>query len=340
MFPDAPIYTSYCSDEWRDKLDGKVVTGFLQHWPFSRLRKFLPVLRIWWFTHLDFTGYNLVISSTGNGEAKGIKMPAGAKHICYCNTPVHFYWRHYEKYLAKPGFGFFDPVARLGLRLLVKPLQAWDLRASKRPNAYIVNSSHIQKEVKKYYGRDSVIIYPPVDVERFSVKQPAERHGFVTMSRLVPQKHIDIIIKACNELSLPLKVIGRGSELSKLKKMAGSTIEILPDVSDDEMPAQLASAEAFLFASYEDFGIAPVEAMAAGTPVIAYKAGGALDYVLPGQTGEFFDEQNVESLVSVLKKFNPKSYDSVVISKSVKNYSGDNFRTRMQDFLKQADINE
>src|SRR3982750_2655078 len=102
MYPDAPIYTSYCSPEWRQKLDGKVVTGFLQHWPFSRLRKFLPVLRIWWFTRLDFTGYDLVISSSGNGEAKGVRVPKDTMHICYCHTPTHFYWRNYQQYLARP----------------------------------------------------------------------------------------------------------------------------------------------------------------------------------------------------------------------------------------------
>ncbi len=123
LFPDAPIYTSYCSDEWREKLDGKVVTGYLQKWPFSKLRKFLPVLRIWWFEHLDLTDFDIVLSSSGNGEAKGVKrLNPMATHICYCHSPTHFYWDKYDEYLKSPGFGMFNPLARLGLKVLVGPL--------------------------------------------------------------------------------------------------------------------------------------------------------------------------------------------------------------------------
>lgn len=330
MYPDAPIYTSYCTDEWRQQLDNKVVTGFLQKWPFSHLRKYLPVLRIWWVTHLDLSGFDLVISSTGNGEAKGLRVPKTVKHICYCNTPVHFYWRHYQKYLDNPGFGVFDPLARLGLRLLVRPLRAWDLKASRRPDVFIANSSHIKYEIKTYYQRDSVVVHPCVDVEKFMIDEPEERNGFVTMSRLVPHKHIDIIIAACNKLNLPLKVIGRGPELEKLKRQAGSSIQFLTNVSDAERPAQIASAEAFIIASYEDFGITPVEALATGTPVIAYKAGGALDYVIPGKTGEFFDKQTANSLIIALQDFDPQRYDHDVIAKSAEQFSNASFRKRMQ----------
>jgi glycosyltransferase involved in cell wall biosynthesis len=334
MFPDAPIYTSYCSNEWRQKLDGKVVTGILQRWPLSKLRKYIPPLRIWWFSRLDLSGYDLVISSAGNGEAKGIRVPEGTKHICYCHAPTHFYWRHYDKYLKHPGFGIFDPLARLGLRLLVRPLRKWDLKASQRPDGFIANSSHTKSEIKKYYDRDSVVIYPPVDTERFmSAAKNKDRHGFVTMGRLAPYKHTDIIVRACTELNLPLKVIGRGPELGRLKRLAGPSVTFLTDVSDTEMPDQLASAEAFLFAAYEDFGVAPVEAMATGTPVIAYKAGGALDYVEEGKTGEFFGEQTEESLIKVLEQFKHKRFSSESISGTTKEFSTEMFRTKLYDFL-------
>src|SRR6266542_3559276 len=166
MYPEAPIYTSYCSPQWRQRMDGKVVTGFLQHWPFSRLRKFIPFLRIWWFTRLDLSGYDLVISSSG-AEAKGIKVPKGTVHISYCHAPTHYYWSRYDQYLKQPGFGIFDPLARLGLRLFVAPLRRWDFKAAQRPDYLIANSSHIQAEIKKYYKRDAVVIHPPVDIERF-----------------------------------------------------------------------------------------------------------------------------------------------------------------------------
>lgn len=333
IYPEAPIYTSYCSDEWRQKLDGKVVTGWLQKWPFSRLRKFIPVLRIWWFTHIDFSGYDLVISSSGNGEAKGIRVPAGTKHVCYCHAPTHFYWRHYDQYTQHPGFGIFNPLARLGLRLLVGPLRKWDLKAAQRADIMLANSTHTQADIKKYYGRDSIVVHPPVDTARFESAPQTQRQGFVTMGRLNPYKRVDIIIEACNQLALPLKVIGRGPELTDLRRMAGPTISFLTDVSDADMPAQLASAEAFIFAAFEDFGIAPVEAMATGTPVIAYKAGGALDYIKDSVTGTFFDDQTAASLANTLHKFDASKYDANQISRFASGFSASHFTKQMQRVL-------
>lgn len=339
MFPDAPIYTSYCSDEWREKLDGKVVTGWLQH--FGKLRKFLVLGRIWWFTHLDFSGYDLVISSSGNGEAFGVRTPKNTKHVCYCHSPTHYYWRHYEQYLKRPGFGFFDPLARFGLKLLVGPLRKWDLKASKRPDYFIANSTHIQADIKKYYGRDSVVIHPPIDVERFANAPQSERQGFVAFGRLATAKRMDIIVEACTKLGLPLKIIGGGPDYPRLKKLAGPNVTFLNKtngnyVTDDAMPALVAGAEAFLFASFDDFGISPVEALAAGTPVIAYKAGGALDYVTPGKTGEFFDEQTVESLVKVLQTFDSSKYNYREIAQSAQAFSARAFAQNMRDFLEKT----
>jgi glycosyltransferase involved in cell wall biosynthesis len=336
MFPDAPIYTSYCSDEWRNKLDGKVVTGFLQYWPFSKLRKFLPVLRIWWFTHLKFNGYDLVISSSGNGEAKGIKVPKGTTHVCYCHTPTHFYWKHYDQYAQQPGFGALNPLARLGLRLLVGPLRRWDLEAAKRPDYFMANSTQIQEDIKKYYGRDSVVIFPPVDIARFAGAKTAERYGYVTMGRQVPYKHFDLVIEACSQLGVPLKVIGRGPDHDRLVRLAGSSVEFLTDITDEEMPEQLAGAYAFLYAANEDFGIAPPEAMATGTPVLAYKAGGALDYVVPHKTGEFFEPQNTEALIKALRAFDPKMYNNAEIATFAERFSSDKFAQNMQDFLQKT----
>lgn len=325
MFPDAPIYTSYATNEWRRRLDDKVVTGYLQRWPFSALRKFLPILRIWWFTSLDFTGYDLVISSSGNGEAKGVRTPKETKHVCYCHTPTHFYWRHYAQYMKRPGFGLFDPLARLGLRLLVGPLRRWDLRAARRPDYILANSTHIQADIKRYYGRESSVIYPPIDVERFSAANSTKREGFVTAGRQATMKHTGIIVEACSQLGVPLTVIGRGPDHQNLVRLAGPTVTFLTNVTDAEMANQLASAEAFLFASFEDFGITPVEAMAAGTPVIAYAAGGALDYVLPGKTGEFFKEQTTASLVDCLKNFDSSNYAADDIKKAAHRFGKDVF---------------
>lgn len=331
MYPEAPIYTSYCSDEWRKKLDGKVVTGWLQY--FGKLRKFLVLGRIWWFTHLDLSGYDLVISSSGNGEAKGIRVPKTTKHICYCHSPTHYYWRHYDHYMSRPGFGFFDPLARIGLKILVGPLRRWDLKASKRPDYFIANSTHIQADIKKYYGRDSVVIYPPVDIERFQNPLGHKHHGFVTMGRQATYKRVDIIVEACTNLNVPLKVIGHGPDHERLVKMAGASVEFLTNVSDEAMPAQLASAEAFLFAAHEDFGVAPVEALAAGTPVIAYKAGGALDYIIPGENGLFFEPQTSQSLESAIQKFQKSEFDASSVAESARQFSASQFTKKMRAFI-------
>ena len=336
MFPEAPIYTSYCTDEWRQRLDNKVVTGFLQHWPFGKLRKYVGILRIWWFTHLDLSGYDLVISSSGNGEAKGIRTPDSTAHVCYCHAPTHYYWRHYDQYLGHPGFGAFEPLARLGLRLLVGPLRRWDLKASRRPDVMIANSTHTQAEIKQYYGRDSVVIQPPVDIERFQSHTNLERAGYVTAGRQAPYKRTDLIVEACTQLNLPLTVIGRGPDHDKLIRLAGPTVQFPDYVSDQEMPKYLASAKAFLFAAYEDFGVTPVEALAAGTPVVAYKAGGALDYIKEGKTGVFFEEQTVAALCQALQQLDGKSFDRAYIQRYAEHFSPQKFREKITDLLEHS----
>jgi glycosyltransferase involved in cell wall biosynthesis len=197
----------------------------------------------------------------------------------------------------------------------------------------IAISRHIQADIKQWYGRESVIVYPPVDTERFNNETSAERSGFITVGRQATYKRTDLLIEACNELHLPLTVIGRGPDHARLVNIAGPTITFLTDIPDAEMPQQLASAEAFLFAAYEDFGIAPVEAMAAGTPVIAFKAGGALDYVMPGQTGEFFENQTVDSLVAVLKSFKSDKYSSNDIKEQAKKFSTEQFHKNLSQTL-------
>lgn len=335
LYPDAPIYTSYCSDEWRKRLDGKVVTGYLQHAPFRQLRKFLPLLRQWWFARLDLRGFDLVISSSGNGEAKFARAVDGT-HVCYCHTPNHFYWRHYDKYLRDPGF---RPkwLASLGLRLLVSPLKRRDYQAAQKVDHFIANSSQIAKDIKKYYGRESTLIFPPVDTMRITrqsaSKRKEQRSGFVTVGRQVPMKRTEVIVEACKRLRLPLTVIGNGPEHGALVSGTGPTIHFKTNLTDEEVAKELARAEAFIFASHEDFGIAPVEALAAGTPVIAYKAGGALDYVRPGETGEFFDAQTPESLMAVLQEFEAKKYRPDRLQAAAQQFSAEAFKKHLRNFI-------
>lgn len=335
MFPDAPIYTSYATKKWRERLDGKVRTGWLQ--PLGGVRKFIPMLRIMWFTNLKLKGYDIVISSSG-AEAKGIKVPDESLHINYCHAPTHYYWSRYDEYMKRPGFGIFDPLARVGLWLFVKPLRRWDLKAAQRPDIIIANSTHIQKEVKKYYGRESTVINPPVYMERFTKfeNRNRKRSGFVIHGRQTPYKRFDLAVVACTKLGLPLTVIGDGPDHKRLRKLAGQTVTFLGYASDEVVEEEFASATALIFPGLDDFGITPVEAMASGTPVIAYKAGGALDYIKPGVTGEFFDKQTVRSLGTVLHKFNAKGYSSAAIRASAQRFSKEAFQQNMRALIVEA----
>lgn len=333
MYPDAPIYTSYATPEWRKKMDGKVRTGFLQH--LGAVRKFIPFLRIWWFTHLDLSDYDLVISSSG-AEAKGIKVGSNTLHVNYCHAPTHYYWSRFDQYMREPGFGVLDPLARLGLKLLVGPLRKWDYKAAQRPDVMIANSTHIAADIKKYYKRDATVIFPPVETSRFASAAERTRHGFVIAGRQTPYKRIDLAVQACTQLNLPLTVLGRGPDHDRLVDLAGPTITFNENASDQDVERAFQTAEAFLFPGLDDFGIVAVEALAAGTPVIAYKAGGSLDYILPGQTGLFFEEQTVESLVKTLQGFPNYSFDHASIAQTAQNFSPAVFKQRMAECIAKA----
>jgi len=331
MYPHAPIYTSYCSNEWRQKLNNKVITGPLQHWPFSKLRKFIPFLRIWWFQSLKFDDYDFVISTSG-AEAKGIKVPPQVKHVSYIHAPTHYYWSRYNEYLENPGFGILDPLARAGLKALIGPLRKWDFKAAQRPDNLIANSTHTKELIKKYYKRDSVVVFPPVNIERFHTSKTKKRSGFVIAGRQVPYKRFDLAVKACTELQLPLTVIGNGPEHKKLKKLAGPTITFLPKASDKDIVRAFQNAKGFIFPGVDDFGIVAVEALAAGCPVIAYEAGGALDYVTPSKTGLLFDKQTVSSISKALKEFNKISFNQSDCIESSQQFSEKSFK-KIQDYL-------
>lgn len=337
MFPDAPIYTSQydktASNWYGDKWfrDADIRTTWLQRLPKS-LRKFLPVLRAWTFSHLDLSNYDLVISSSG-AEAKAVKTGPHTVHVCYCHAPTHYYWERYQEYLKNPGFGAFNFLARLGLRLLVGPMRRWDKSAAQKPDYLIANSNFTKAQIKKYYGRDSTVIHPPVDIERFKPKNKPIRHGFVIAGRQTPYKRIDLAVIACTRLNVPLNVIGNGPEHDRLVKMAGNRVSFLTKVSDEDIAYHFQCAEAFIFPGADDFGVVAVEALAAGTPVIAYKDGGALDYIKGGKNGLLFKEQNVNSLSEALKKSNSLQFNNTSISRSVTKFSTNKFSKNFKMFL-------
>ena len=201
----------------------------------------------------------------------------------------------------------------------------------------IANSAHIQAEIKKYYHRDAAIIHPPVDIGRFGkVKKSGERHGFLAGGRLTPYKRNDLAVQACSTLNLPLTVYGDGPDRKRLQAMAGPTITFTGFISDEAVVELFARAQAFIFPLVDDFGVVSIESLAAGTPVITYKAGGALDYVEPGKTGEFFEPQTAEALMAALQKFDAKKYDPAGIATFAEQFSADNFSHKMKEFLQKV----
>jgi glycosyltransferase involved in cell wall biosynthesis len=335
LYPDAPIYTSQYDPagiSWFD--DADVRTLWLQRLPKS-LKKFLPLLRAWSFSRLDLSEYDLVISSSG-AEAKGVKTGPNTTHICYCHSPTHYYWIRSDEYIENPGFPFgFNWLARLSLKILIDPLKRWDRRAAKQPDFMIANSTHTQEMIRRYYRRDSTVVFPPVEIGRFKLTgKPELRHGFVVAGRQTPYKRIDLAIEACNELKVPLVVIGDGPDHKRLEKLAGRNITFLTSVNDHDIVSHFQSALGFIMPNMDDFGIVAVEAMAAGTPVIAYQKGGSLDYVIPNKTGLFFDRQTVGSLRNVLETAISKTFDYDLIADHANQFSTANFNQNMKQVIK------
>ena len=337
LYPKAPIYTSQYDPSKIDWfVDADVRTTGLQKLPKS-LKKFLPLLRAWTFSRLDLSEYDLVISSSG-AEAKGVKTGPNTIHISYCHSPTHYYWIRRDEYMAKPGFPIgLNWLARLGLKFLIDPLKRWDFQAAKHADFMIANSTHTQNMIKRYYKRDSTVIFPPVEVERFEILgKPLLRHGFVVAGRQTPYKRIDLAIEACNQLKVPLMVIGSGPDHKRLEKMAGRSITFLTSVNDTSLAEHFQSALGFIMPNMDDFGIVAVEAMAAGTPVIAFEKGGSLDYLIPGKNGLFFDKQNVKNLTAVLETALTKTFDYDAISDHAKQFSTSVFRENIQMYINEC----
>jgi len=325
LFPEAPLYTSvYDKDKapWV-KVFPKVIPSFLQKIPGANSRhEWLAAMMPIAFETLDFTGYDLVISVTSEA-AKGIITRPPTLHICYCLTPTRYLWSHYDDYFKGRYFkGITRPI--------VSYLRAWDKVAAQRPDVMVGISTTVKERIKKYYGRESELIYPPVDVERFQNSKTLKlkiiknlklknKNYYLIVSRLVPYKKVDLALDAFAELGLPLVVVGTGSEEKKYKSKFKFKNITFRGFVEDELPGLYRGARAFIHPQEEDFGIGAVEAQAAGVPVIAYKKGGSLDTVIEGKTGLFFDSQTVESLVSVVRRFDDSNHRSNMRIECVKN---------------------
>ena len=272
-----------------------------------------------------------VVVSNKSGFCHGIHVAPGAVHVCYCLAPTRYVWQ-FESYAAREKLG--GSLKRI-LRPILNMLKRWDFAAAQRVDHFVAISTEIQERIKQFYNRDSVVIYPPVDTKRFVAADTIDDY-FLIVSRLIPYKRIDLAVQACSRLALPLVVAGTGRDRQRLEAMAGPTVKFVGYVPDAELPELMARCRAFIFPGLEDFGIAPVQAQAAGRPVIAFKGGGALDTVVPGLSGELFETQTVETLVHCLDRFDATDYNPYRVRAHAMQFDSGVFRATMAAFVEKA----
>jgi glycosyltransferase involved in cell wall biosynthesis len=333
LYPDAPIYTSIFDPTTmpRSFQSWDIRTSFLQRIPLSRRihRTLLPLYPLA-FESFDFSGYDVVLSNS-SAWAKGVITPPQTLHVCYCLSPMRWAWS-YDAYIQREQLG---RSARRLLPPVIHYLRLWDVASAQRVDRFIGISRVVRDRIAKYYRRDADLIFPPVDAARIPM---GGEHGdeYLVVSRLIPYKRIDLAVAACTRLGLPLRVIGDGRDRPRLTALAGPTVRFAGRLPDHEVHAALGRCRAFIFPGEEDFGIAPVEAMAAGRPVIAYAGGGALDTVAEHISGRFFAPQTVDALADMLTSWIPESFDPPAIRAHAMQFDTGAFQNQTQEYVAAA----
>lgn len=334
IFPEAPIFTSQYSEkevDWFSKND--VLTGWLNIFP-AKLRKILPVGRILYFRNLgkklqDFD----VIISISCAESKGLNLSKNQLHISYLQgPPIQYYWGMYDDYVKNPGFGKFNFLVRFFFKMLVNPLRKNDFKLAQKPDFLLANSTYSKEEILKYYHRDSKVIFPPVETGDFKLCEKKQDY-YITTSRQVNWKKLDLAVEAFVKNGKKLILVGGGAEHQKLKELAKSAknIEFIPRINDSKNLSKIvAEARGFIFPSLEPFGIAPIEALATGTPVLALNQGGAQDYIMDGVNGVLFESQSVDEIIKSVKRFEKMKFNLKEVSKTAKRFSKDNFKKNFE----------
>jgi glycosyltransferase involved in cell wall biosynthesis len=335
IYPDAKIYTLLYEKKNADKYyrDRKIDTSIIQRLPggvkhYQWYMPFMPMA----VEFFDLSNYDLVISDTSS-FAKGVITNVNTLHICYCHTPTRYLWSDTHQYIQELKYNKYF---KKTISLVLNYVRIWDKLAADRVDKFIANSNFIARRIKKYYRRDAIVIYPPVEVEKYTI---ADNLGdyFLIGCRLAPYKRVDIAIDAFKKSGRKLKIFGDGVDLPRLKNLAKGfdNIEFLGRVSEEEKIDLFQHCQAFIHPQEEDFGITPVEAMAAGRPVIAYRQGGALETVIEGKTGLFFNKQTADSLQEVCGRFNPDNFNPREIKAWAERFSVDRFKKEIQNYIKE-----
>ena len=333
MFPDADIFTHVISEEIKEKYfhGRKVHTSFINKLPYAEkfYKNYMPLM-FKAAQAFDLSGYDLMISSE-SGPIKGIHKPERARHICYCHTPMRYLWDMFDDY-----YQFAPFYKKCVMRLLKNYLRRQDLRSTESVDDFIVNSNFVKERIKRIYKRDAQVIYPPVNIDFFGKSvDNSQTDYYLLAGELVQYKKTDLVVKAFNRSGRKLIVAGTGEELNSLQAVANSNITFFGRVSDEKLHELYCGAKALIFPGIEDFGIVPVETQAAGTPVIAYAEGGALETVIDGETGLFFAEQTSESVNAAIDRFENISttFNSEKIRLHSQKFSRQHFQTELKSFV-------
>lgn len=338
MFPDADIFThAYIPSNVPEFAQFKVRESFIAKLPLGRKhpQAYLPLMPTA-SRSFNFDGYDLILSSE-SGPIKGIRKPKDARHVCYCHTPMRYVWDMYEDYYRSAGFG-----GKIAMRLFTPYMRKEDLKSAESVDAFVANSAFVAERIKRIYGRESKVVHPPVDVEFFSQAGGAPegipfapKEYYLYVGELNGYKRPDFAVDACLKMNRNLVVVGAGKMRESLQRRVGDRDNVIfcGRASGERLRAIYSNARALLFPGIEDFGIVPVEAQAAGTPVIARGAGGALETVVSGKTGCFFEEDSVSSLCSAIETFEASSWDADVCRKNTLAFSASRFKEKMTDCL-------
>jgi glycosyltransferase involved in cell wall biosynthesis len=334
VWPEAPIYTllydpKLVHNRFNDKL---IHTSYLQKVPFAKKHhRIFPPLMMSAIEQFDLDNYDVVLSDSSS-FAKNLITDPSTLHICYCHTPMRYAWDDCQYYTEQ--FSFPAIIRKLVTPLLMNYIRVYDYYGTNGVDTFLANSKFVARRLRKYYRRDSAVLNPPVEVNRFQVASEKDLGSyFLMVGRMMKYKRMDLVIEAFNELKLPLRIVGRGMELARLKKIAGPTIEFLGRVSDQELRKIYSRAQAFIFPQEEDFGIVAIEALASGRPLIAYRAGDIPEHVVEGKSGVFFDYQTKEAIMEAVKKFQKIDFDSEFIRSSAQKFDWEGFKERMKDFV-------
>ncbi len=333
LFPQAPIYTIVYNKRFMHGrfADRKIRTSFIQKMPFAKsYHRIFPELMPMAIEQFDFSNYDIVLSDSSS-YAKGIITGPETLHICYMHTPMRYAWDDCQKYTND--FYFPNFIKKL-VPFAMNYIRIWDRISADRPDRLIANSNFVAKRIRKYYKRDSAVIHPPVNVDRFYAGKGGDY--YLMVGRLLAYKRHDIAIRAFNKLGRKLKIIGRGPELKRLKRMARPNIEFLDRVADSELPEYYAGCKAFIFPQEEDFGIVAIEAMASGRPVVAFRGGDIMEHVEEGKTGIFFDRQDAQDIIEAVKRLDDFSFDPDHIRAQAEKFDKSLFKAKIKEYIENS----